>query len=375
MRLQYCSGCGLRVDSDTATILGDRVYCTACARKLAPQPQRKAPQSRAPLQTAPRAAAAGQSARRQAGDSAANAGVRSSSSSHLVVAAGVLLAMAGVFMLAFSRQRPKVAEPSTSARAASKTPPGAPLAPPLGEARTNPEAQPSPPAAHDTKVQAPVAAEPQTAGPDAQPRSAFLVTEMEDMRESSAQRELDGLLEMEKSGKTSPFELRARYQRLVASRGSTKAGKVAAEKLRNLPELRTEANLAVGKPVTASSQQGGHPASCAVDGNISLDSAWWADPYPQWLKVDLEKVASIATIRIFLYWGDGRYYQYTLEVSKDDKEWRTVVDQSANTQPSTPEGHIYSFPPADVRYVRVNMLKNSANPGVHVVELQIFPPQ
>jgi hypothetical protein len=48
------------------------------------------------------------------------------------------------------------------------------------------------------------------------------------------------------------------------------------------------------------------------------------------------------------------------------------VDQRANTTPAAPEGQVFKLGPAEARYIRVNMLKNSANPGVHIVEIQAF---
>ncbi len=45
---------------------------------------------------------------------------------------------------------------------------------------------------------------------------------------------------------------------------------------------------------------------------------------------------------------------------------------SANTKKSTRDGVEHTFPKIAARYVRVNLLKNSANPGVHLNELQVF---
>ena len=36
---------------------------------------------------------------------------------------------------------------------------------------------------------------------------------------------------------------------------------------------------------------------------------------------------------------------------------------------ATAAGYAGKFPPTEARYVRINMLKNSANPFVHIVEL------
>ena len=142
--------------------------------------------------------------------------------------------------------------------------------------------------------------------------------------------------------------------------------------------VETPPGIAVNKKAIASSDEGaGHTADKAVDGNIDINSAWWAAPYPQNLIVDLEKEETVFGFQVYPYWDWVRYYQYDIEVSSDNKKWSKVVDMSQNTKPSTPEGfkHLFKirFPEGvKCRYVRLNMLYNSTNEGVHVVELKVF---
>ena len=51
----------------------------------------------------------------------------------------------------------------------------------------------------------------------------------------------------------------------------------------------------------------------------------------------------------------------------------TTTTVSANTTPATEQGNLHKFKPVNARYVRVTMLKNSANPGVHIVEVKVYP--
>ena len=137
-----------------------------------------------------------------------------------------------------------------------------------------------------------------------------------------------------------------------------------------------EKNLTTGKPVTVSGgSQPGHPPEMAVDGISDRSSAWWAAPWPQWLKVDLEKTARIGSIELFTYWDGGRSYQYTIETSLDGKAWTKVVDMSGNEKPATAAGERHVIRPVDARYVRVNMLHNNANEGVHIAEIRVYPPK
>ncbi len=131
-------------------------------------------------------------------------------------------------------------------------------------------------------------------------------------------------------------------------------------------------NLTTGRPVTVSNTEGGYIGEYAVDGTVDINKAWWAGPSPQWLMVDLGKVTKLDRTQVFPFWDGHRFYQYKVEVSLDNKEWKQVVDMSANTKPAVATGDMHKFAPADARYVRITMLKNSANPGVHLVEFRVF---
>lgn len=63
-----------------------------------------------------------------------------------------------------------------------------------------------------------------------------------------------------------------------------------------------------------------------------------------------------------------RYLQLHLT---DGQAWKLVGDRRTNTDPSTPQGDTFAFGAGPARYVRVNLLRNSANPAVHLVELMV----
>jgi len=133
-------------------------------------------------------------------------------------------------------------------------------------------------------------------------------------------------------------------------------------------------NLATGKPVTVGpspDRKDGWFASLAVDGRADDAGAHWASegPAPQWLQVDLGKIYPISFINLITYWDGARYYQWNAEVSVDGQSWTKVLDFSDNKAPATAKGYSGKFARAEARYIRINMLKNSANPFVHVVEL------
>ncbi len=132
-------------------------------------------------------------------------------------------------------------------------------------------------------------------------------------------------------------------------------------------------NPATDKKLTVSGgTQGPNVPINAVDGVIDNSSGWHAEPYPQWLQVDLGKVYSVGRMKLYLYYDGRRYCQYTIEVSLDGKAWKQIVDMTKNVAPSTKEGDEHNFKPVPARHVKVNMLNNSANPGVHINELMVY---
>jgi hypothetical protein len=134
-----------------------------------------------------------------------------------------------------------------------------------------------------------------------------------------------------------------------------------------------EQSLSTGKPVEASGPKNGEEAAeLAADGWVDGSKFWGSIPAPQSWKVDLQKEYRIDRVHVYPYWDNVRYYQYTVEVSTDGKDWKQVVDASKNTTPETEKGRLHKFDPAPARYVKVNMLKNSDNPAVHLVEVRVY---
>lgn len=109
----------------------------------------------------------------------------------------------------------------------------------------------------------------------------------------------------------------------------------------------------------------------AVDGEVDIDT-YWGSRGPASAIVDLGNVTNLQAINLFTFWDGRRYYQYTVDVSVDGKDWKQVVDRSENTEKSVPDGQLSFFDETPARYVRVNMLRNSANPAVHIVEIRLY---
>ncbi|MBW8682807.1 Calx-beta domain-containing protein [Chitinophaga rhizophila] len=122
-------------------------------------------------------------------------------------------------------------------------------------------------------------------------------------------------------------------------------------------------DVAMGKPVTASSIQAGNLPIRAFDGDPT--SRWestWSDP--QWIMVDLEHNYDICTIN--LRWqvlATG----YTLEISSDGISWTNLVTETANT------GLNKSYNvPANGRYVRMTGITRGSGYGYSLYDFEVI---
>lgn len=143
-------------------------------------------------------------------------------------------------------------------------------------------------------------------------------------------------------------------------------------------EFRPDAlSLTTGKPVTCSHALPPHPAHLANDGWASSTDAYWAtdvgrDP-ALWWQVDLQTPTAVGRVVVVGYFGDERYYGFTVETSLDGQTWDLAADRRDNRQPSTAEGYTCEFSPRTARYLRITQTHNSANTGRHLVEVMAYP--
>ncbi len=136
-------------------------------------------------------------------------------------------------------------------------------------------------------------------------------------------------------------------------------------------------SLTTGKPTACSHSLPAYPKHLANDGHAADVGSFWATDVnqhsePAWWQVDLEEPTTVGRVVVIGYYGDARYYGFTVETSVDGKAWTTVADRRENKEPSTADGYVCKFPPHSVRYVRVTQTDNSANSGRHLVEVMAF---
>ncbi len=140
-------------------------------------------------------------------------------------------------------------------------------------------------------------------------------------------------------------------------------------------------NLAAFKPTTASNVsdlpgQGPHQLGWLPEyaTDARPKTYWGADYAPQWLMVDLAGEGLIGRIVVVNFADGERYYHYRVECSTDGETWRAVAEKT-DKSPATWDGDEHVIEPTLARYVRVVMLHNSANIGLHVGELEVYQAQ
>jgi len=142
-----------------------------------------------------------------------------------------------------------------------------------------------------------------------------------------------------------------------------------AERQAEADKTKGETSLTTGKPVTCS--PGSTHPEFANDGETGDTDRFWQCNQPgSWWQVDLQEIREISSVRVVPYYGrKDRFYQFMVSTSTDGKIWIPYLDMSRNTSNIGVEGPAYTRPPTPVRFIRVEMLKNSANEWMQLVEV------
>ncbi|MEU8074851.1 ThuA domain-containing protein [Catellatospora citrea] len=135
-------------------------------------------------------------------------------------------------------------------------------------------------------------------------------------------------------------------------------------------------NLAIGAAMSASSSNGGFPASAANDDNTG--SYWESNnnAFPQWLQADLGSAKQVGSVTLKLppssAWG-ARTQTLSITGSTDGTNFSTLKASAGYLfDPVTGNTATATFTAASVRYLRVTITANTGWPAGQVSELQIF---
>ncbi|PRY65929.1 endoglucanase Acf2 [Glaciihabitans tibetensis] len=125
------------------------------------------------------------------------------------------------------------------------------------------------------------------------------------------------------------------------------------------------ADIALGKPATASSSDGSNTAGSAVDGssNTRWESAHGAGE--QWVRIDLEKSFDISSVRI--NWESAAAAKFEIQVSdRAEGPWQTV--RTVTKENAAPDDVAVE---ATGRFVRILGLERLTNYGYSIWDLEI----
>ena len=137
--------------------------------------------------------------------------------------------------------------------------------------------------------------------------------------------------------------------------------KVPTKKISNPEELFPQwMLLSYNKPVEVSSELSNHPKSFAANEDIRTFWSARTGNKGEWISMDLQKECTVNAIQINYAENEtklfGRnpdiYYQYLLEYSNDNINWKTLVDKTEN-KTDVPHDYIELKTPVKARYIRL----------------------
>ena len=126
-------------------------------------------------------------------------------------------------------------------------------------------------------------------------------------------------------------------------------------------------NVAKGKGVLALGANG----ISITNGIKSAESHWDGGRAPTFAIIDLGGYFTVSSIRLTTFYGDGRHYHYEIYGSVDGVDYFKVTEKKDN-EVATKEGVLHKFEPMNMRFIRVLMLYNSANPSCHIVQCEAY---
>lgn len=141
---------------------------------------------------------------------------------------------------------------------------------------------------------------------------------------------------------------------------------IALASLLGANSIAQPVNLALNKPMMASSfQTSAVTPAAAVDNSLTTR---WASAFTdaEWIQVDLGSLQTVNTVTIF--WESAYASAYAIQVSSDASTWKTVY----STTTSHGGTEKVAFPTTSARYVRMQGVKRATRWGYSLFELQVF---
>lgn len=116
------------------------------------------------------------------------------------------------------------------------------------------------------------------------------------------------------------------------------------------------------------SDDDGHSADFAIDGDPSDESRWSAKGEGQWLQLELTYPQTLCGVGIQFYKGDERQTMLAVDASMDGSSWQPVVSNTISTGGSN-ETEYFRFIPRLVQYLKITGYGNTSNDWTSLIEI------
>ncbi|WP_435748617.1 family 20 glycosylhydrolase [Microbacterium sp. PMB16] len=172
-------------------------------------------------------------------------------------------------------------------------------------------------------------------------------------------------------GDASSIDLRGVDARFVEARGireSESGSGISAWSARVYPP---NALTASATATSSGDEDAAFPASNAVDGNPATrwSASYVANP---WITIDLGESTDFDTIDIL--WEKAAASGYTVELSQDGAQWRTVASLSGKPTPAGPSrADTVTFPSERARYAKITVTGKNLTPYLSIIDVSIPP--
>jgi len=170
------------------------------------------------------------------------------------------------------------------------------------------------------------------------------------------------------------------YLRITADVGRMLKGQLALTAVRPTQPLTgttpppTGTNLAAGKPVSASSQNGPYTAANVVDAD---PGSYWesaSGAFPQWFQVDLGTAAALTRVVLRLPTGWGsRTQTLSVQGSTDGSGFATLAASAGRVfDPAAGNTVTITVPSTPMRYLRIAVTGNTGWPAAQLSQIEAY---
>ncbi len=113
-------------------------------------------------------------------------------------------------------------------------------------------------------------------------------------------------------------------------------------------------------------------AGAVTDGICDARVHWDGGAAPASCIIDLGGLHRVRRVRVITYYGDGRYYHFRVSTSRGSGAAYALFGEKTDDTPASEEGTTLEGEGVLARYVKVEMLYNSANEAVHIAECEVW---